>query len=55
MKSQKKSYDETFMIVFEKRSIIQPNSGFVKQLREFEENEFQLKKSAADSTVLAAS
>jgi len=44
MKSQKKPYDEAFALVFEKRSIIQPNSGFVKQLREFEASGYQLKK-----------
>jgi len=52
MKSQKKPYEDAFNMVFEKRSIIQPNSGFVKQLREFEVNDFQTPKKAipADTT-----
>eukprot|EP01027_Heterolobosea_sp_BB2_P012439 GEZU01018032.1.p2 GENE.GEZU01018032.1~~GEZU01018032.1.p2 ORF type:complete len:123 (+),score=39.38 GEZU01018032.1:574-942(+) len=42
MHSRKLPYAEAFKLVKEKRGIIAPNSGFVKQLKMFEKNNFLL-------------
>ena len=36
MKSQKKKYDEVLDIVKSKRNKINPNPGFIQQLKEYE-------------------